>query len=122
MTGSTGLLYLTVIVSLAIAWGGHAFFTLSRGVERKQRWFPYYIHAVALLFLLILVFSGSWWAVTLVAPFVVLVDQMLIRQARFCPECEAYHPARGWGGAARRCRKCGHVLGPEHGAGVPAPV
>jgi hypothetical protein len=112
-------MYLAVLLCLAVAGGGHAFFAFSRGVERKQRWFPYYMHAVALLFLLIPLASGSWWAVTVASPFVVLVDQMWIHQVRFCPRCDTYHPARGWVGAATRCRTCGQDLGPEHGAGAP---
>jgi hypothetical protein len=111
-------MYLAGMLCLGIACSGHAFFAFSRGVERKQRLFPYYVHAVALLFLLIPVASGSWWAATLASPFVALVDQMWIHQVRFCPRCETYHPARGWRGAATSCRACGHDLGPKDGAGA----
>jgi hypothetical protein len=88
-------MYLATVLCLAVAWAGHAFFAFSSGVERKRRWFPYYLHAVSLLFLLIPLASGSWWAVTLAAPFVVLVDQMWVHQVRFCSRCGTYHPARG---------------------------
>ncbi len=112
-------MYLAVMLCLAVASGGHAFFAFSSRVERKRRWLPYYIHAVALLLLLIPVASGSWWATTLASPFVVLVDQMWIHQVRFCPRCGTYHPPRGWVGAATNCRTCGQDLPPEHGAGAP---
>jgi hypothetical protein len=119
MPGSGGLMYLAVLLCATVAWGGHAFFAFSSGVERRRRWFPYYAHAVSLLFLLIPVASGSWWAATLASPFVALVDQMWIRQVRFCPKCGTYHPARGWLGAAARCSSCGQALGPEDGVGTP---
>jgi hypothetical protein len=113
------LMYLAMIICLAVAGGGHAFFALSTDVERKQRWFPYYVHVVALLFLIIPLASGSWWSATLASPFVALVDQMWIHQVRFCSMCGTYHPAR-WFGAATHCRQCGRRLGPEDGARAPA--
>jgi hypothetical protein len=112
-------MYLAILLCAVVAWSGYAFFAHSHNVDRKRRWFPYYMHAVSLLFLMIPVASGSWWAATLATPFVVLVDQMWIHQVRFCPRCGTYHPARGWFGAATRCSTCGHALGPEDGAGAP---
>jgi ribosomal protein L40E len=119
MTESRGLMYLAIVLCLAVAWGGYAFFAFSNGVERKRRCFPYYMHSVSLLFLLIPLASGSWWAVTLASPFVVLVDQMWVHQVRFCSRCGTYHPARGWSGAATRCRRCGNPLQPDDGASAP---
>jgi hypothetical protein len=119
MAATRGLMYLAIVLCLAVSWGGYAFFASSAGVERKRRWFPYYIHSVSLLFLLVLIAGRSWWAVTLAAPFVALVDQAWMHQVRFCSRCGSYHAARGWPGAATRCRSCGHALGPEDGAGAP---
>ena len=115
MPGIRGLMYLPIILCLSGAWAGHSFFASRAPIDRKQRWFPYYIHSVSVLFLLIPLASGSWWATTITLPLVALIDQMWIHQARFCSQCGAYHPARGWPGPASRCRLCGHALVPEVG-------
>src|SRR4051794_25708324 len=117
MTESRGLMYLAIVLCLAVAWGGHAFFAFSNGVGRKRRCFSFYMHSVSPLFLLIPPARGSPGAVTLASPFVVVVDQMWVHQVRFCSRGGPYHPARGWAGAATRCRTCGNSLQPDDGGG-----
>jgi hypothetical protein len=103
-------MYLPLVICLAVGCGGYVFFVSSTRVLRKQRWFPYYIHLLSLLLLLIPVATGSWWAMTVALPFVALMDQWLIQRVRFCSHCGSYHLDRGWSGAATYCRRCGQAF------------